>query len=144
MTLQTDLVLVPVDASDRSREALSYGVAVADRYDAEVHVLHVVDDSVAECVAAGEVDAGEVADQQRALVGDARRSADVPLSHSTAVGFSRSRLRGHPGSTILDVAEELMADFVVVPREKGGEPDGTLGRAAQYVLEYASQPVLSV
>jgi len=55
-----------------------------------------------------------------------------------------SRLRQHPGSAILDVAEELPADFVVVPREADADPEQTMGRAAQCVVEYASQPVLSV
>jgi nucleotide-binding universal stress UspA family protein len=70
---------------------------------------------------------------------------DIPLSHSTAAGFSPSRLTVHPGSVILDVAEEITADFIVIPREPvSGDPDQVLGKAAEYVLMYASQPVLSV
>ena len=48
------------------------------------------------------------------------------------------------GHAILDVAEDLPADFIVVPRERGIEPEEALGKSAQYVVEYASQPVLSV
>jgi hypothetical protein len=51
----------------------------------------------------------------------------------------------HPGSVILDTAEELDADFVVVPREPvSGDPGEVLEKAAEYVLLYASQPTLSV
>ncbi|WP_436929053.1 universal stress protein [Halosimplex halobium] len=145
MTLDIDQVLVPVDATDQAEQAVRYGLAIADRYDAAVHVLHVIDEPVKRGIETGEVDPEAVADEQVSFADDAAEFADdVPVTHSTVVGFSRSRLRQHPGSAILDVAEELPADFVVVPREHGTEPDETLGKSAQYVVEYASQPVLSV
>jgi nucleotide-binding universal stress UspA family protein len=145
MSLDIEQVLVPVDATDQAEEAVRYGLAVADRYDAAVHVLHVIDEPVKRGIETGDVDAEAVADEQVSFADDADEFADdVPVTHSTVVGFSRSRLRQHPGSAILDVAEELPADFVVVPREHGTDPDETLGKSAQYVVEYASQPVLSV
>ncbi|MEF8886063.1 MAG: universal stress protein [Haloarculaceae archaeon] len=145
MTLEIDLVLAPVDASDRSETALARAVAVADRFDASVHVLHVVDESVKEGLEAGDVDPQHVAADQLSVADSvADRTGAVELTQSTAIGFSQSHLRQHPGSVILDVAEGLDADFVVVPREPGIEPDETLGKSAQYVVEYASQPVLSV
>jgi nucleotide-binding universal stress UspA family protein len=144
MTLEIDLVLAPVDASDRSEDALARAVAVADRFDASVHVLHVVDETVKEGLETGDVDPQRVAADQLSVTDAVADGNDVELTQSTAVGFSQSHLRQHPGSVILDVAEEMNADFVVVPREPGVEPDETLGKSAQYVVEYASQPVLSV
>jgi len=145
MTPDIDLVLAPVDGSDRAEAALTRAVAVADRFDAAVHVLHVVDESVIRGMDDGDVEPETVAADQLSVVDAAtERTEDVEISQSTAVGFSQSHLRQHPGSVILDVAEEMAADFVVVPREPGTEPDETLGKSAQYVVEYASQPVLSV
>lgn len=145
MTLDIDQVLVPAAGSDRGEEALTYAVAVADRYGAAVHVLQLVDEPVAKGLETGDLDADDVADEQLSLVDEANDlETDIPVTHSIAVGFSPSRLRQHPGSAILDVAEDLPADFVVVPREPGTEPGETLGKAAEYVVEYASQPVLSV
>ncbi|QLH78518.1 universal stress protein [Halosimplex rubrum] len=145
MSLDIEQVLVPVDATDQAEQAVRYGLAIADEYDAAVHVLHVIDEPVKRGIETGDVDAEAVADEQVSFADDADEFADdVPVTHSTVVGFSRSRLRQHPGSAILDVAEELPADFVVIPRERGTEPDETLGKSAQYVVEYASQPVLSV
>jgi nucleotide-binding universal stress UspA family protein len=145
MTLDIDLVLAPVDASDRAEDALARAIAVADRFDAAVHVLHVVDESVAQGLETGDVDPGSVAaDQLSVADAVAERAESIEITHSTAAGFSRSHLRQHPGSVILDVAEDMGADFVVVPREPSDEPDETLGKSAQYVVEYASQPVLSV
>jgi hypothetical protein len=69
----------------------------------------------------------------------------IPLNHSSAYGFSASRLTQHPGSVILDAADEVGADFIVLPRQPvTGDPDAVIEKAAQYVLAYATQPVLSV
>jgi nucleotide-binding universal stress UspA family protein len=70
---------------------------------------------------------------------------DVHISHSTAFGFSTRVKTRHPGSAILDTAEDVGADFIVVPRQPvTGDPGEVLEKAAEYVLLYASQPVLSV
>jgi len=145
MTLDIDQVLVPVDATEQAEVAVRYALGVAERYDGAVHVLHVIDEPVKRGIESGEVDAETIADEQMSFVDEANGiSEDVPVTHSTVVGFSRSRLRQHPGSAILDVAEDLPADFIIVPREHGTEQNETLGKSAQYVVEYASQPVLSV
>ncbi|WP_123533886.1 universal stress protein [Halosimplex salinum] len=145
MSLDIEQVLVPVDDTEQAEAAIRYGLAVADRYDAAVHVLHVIDEPVKRGIESGDVDAETVAEEQVSFVDETNELADgVSVTHSTVVGFSRSRLRQHPGSAILDVAEELPVDFIVVPRERGTEPDEALGKSAQYVVEYASQPVLSV
>jgi nucleotide-binding universal stress UspA family protein len=145
MTLDIDQVLAPVDASDRAETALARAVAIADRFDAALHVLHVVDESVIQGLDVGDVDPGSVAANQLSVADSiSERAESVRVSHSSAAGFSRSHLSQHPGSVILDVAEETDADFVVVPREPGSDPTETLGKSAQYVVEYASQPVLSV
>jgi len=146
--LSPSLVLVPVDGSEESLAAVEYAAAIADEYDAAVHALYVVGDDVARAVDTGAVDDETLAADSEAFleaVVDAVAEANVPLSTSMAHGFSTSRLSRHPGNVVLDTAEELGADFVVVPREPlSGETDDVLAKAAEYVLLYASQPVLSV
>lgn len=147
MGVELDLVLAPVDTSTESERAVDYAIAVADRYDANLHLLHVLDQRVARGIEAGDVTAESVAEEHRAFTDRVRQQLDagVGLSISSASGFSARRLSQTPGSVILDAADELDADFLVVPRET--ETDGleaTVGKAALYVLEYASQPVLSV
>jgi nucleotide-binding universal stress UspA family protein len=141
--LAIDLVLAPVDGSEQSLTAVEYAVAIADRYGASVHVLYVHEESAART---GETDA-TVDDTTAfmALVDDLAAERSVELSHSAVRGFSPTRLNRHPGSVVLDAAAELSADFLVVPREPvSGDPDEVLGKAAGYVVAYASQPVLSV
>lgn len=148
--MNVDLVLAPVDGSDQSEQAIDYAVAVADAYDADIHLLFVLDEALVQGIEDGSVDADLVAEDHRdftAMVRE-RLSTDGHGGHldtSTAAGFSPQSLRQSPGSVILDVADEIGADFLVVPREPGSnEPEEAIGRAALYVIEYASQPVLSV
>ncbi len=146
MGVDIDLVLAPVDTSEASERAVDYAIAIAERYDADLHLLHVLDQRVARGIETGDVAAESVADEHRAFTDRVRdRLDDIALSHTSAAGFSAHRLSQTPGSVVLDAADELDADFLVVPRETDADGlEATLGKAALYVLEYASQPVLSV
>lgn len=146
--LAVETVLVPVDGTDDATEAAEFAISVADRYDASVHAVYVLGRSVARAVERDAIDEDAVADEARTYLDELRalaEDADVALSGGSAYGYSSSVKRQQPGSVILDTAEEVDADFLVVPREPHPESErDTLARAAEYVLQYASQPVLSV
>jgi nucleotide-binding universal stress UspA family protein len=134
--LDIDLVLVPVDGSEESTTAVEYAAAVAEKYGASVHAVYVLGENVVRAIETGAFNqtAHDIADE-----------AGVSLSTSAARGFSTKTKLLHPGSVVLDTAEDLDADFIVVPREPvAGDPGEVLEKAAEYVLLYASQPVLSV
>ncbi|RKD95869.1 universal stress protein [Halopiger aswanensis] len=146
-----DTVLAPVDGSDESATAVEYAVAVADRYDASVHTLFVLGQGVVHGMDAGTVDEDAVAEDTKNFledVGTIADEADVPLSTSIDDGFSQTRKTRHPGNVVLDTADEIDADFIVLPREPVSDATAAevevLEKAAEYVLSYASQPVLSV
>ena len=146
--LEVDTVLVPVDGSDESVEAVEYAAAVADKYRAEVHALYVLGEEVVRGIEGGAVDEDDVLSDTEAFMGtvqDLAAEYGVTVSTSNAFGFSTARKTQHPGSAVLDTAEDLDADFIVIPREPvSGDPGEVLEKAAEYVLLYASQPVLSV
>ena len=146
--LDVDRVLVPVDTSEESTDAVAYAATIAATYDAALHVVHVLGESVVRAIETGDVDDDRVAADGEAIVEAARGVAadcDVPVSTSVAYGFSTTMKLRHPGSVVLDTAEDVGADFLVVPREStAGDDGGVLAKAAEYVLLYASQPVLSV
>lgn len=148
MTLEVDLVLVPVDGSEAAMEAVEYAVPVADRYGADLHLLYVLGETLARGLEAGDVAEESVARETATFLEDVREMAPAGLSvdSTMAYGFSTIQKRVHPGSVILDCAEDLDSDFLVIPRESTGSAgDGdVLEKAAEYVLLYASQPVLSV
>jgi nucleotide-binding universal stress UspA family protein len=146
--LDIDLVLVPVDGSDESTAAVEYAVTIAAEYDADVHTVFVLGEDVVRDIEGGVVEESDVAADSEsfmASLADLAADVDVEVSTSMAYGFSTKVKTRHPGSVVLDTAEELEADFVVVPREPlSGDPGEVLEKAAEYVLLYASQPVLSV
>lgn len=147
MVLSVETVLVPVDGSEASTDAAKYAIAVADAYDADVHVLYVLGESVTRGLEAGDVGSEAVAADHATFLADVEdmgAAEDVYVSASTVAGFSTTRKTQHPGSVILDCAEDVAADFLVIPRETDLATPGVLEKAAEYVLLYASQPVLSV
>lgn len=143
-----DTVLVPVDGSDQSSRAVEYAVAIAEQYDASVHVMYVLGEVATRAIENGRVDDADVVAEAESVLAEAEPMAaeyGVALSHSTAYGFSVDRKLTHPGSVILDAADQMGADFLVIPRESAREESAdVLEKAAEYVLLYASQPVLSV
>jgi nucleotide-binding universal stress UspA family protein len=146
--VEVNTVLVPVDGSDESVRAIDYGVTVAERYGASVHALYVFGEEVSRAIETGAIEEDDIIDETESFIDDARTIAaesDVELRSSIAYGFSTRRKLQHPGSAVLDCADEIDADFVVIPREPlSGEPGEVLEKAAEYVLLYASQPVLSI
>ncbi|SEW13776.1 universal stress protein [Halobacterium jilantaiense] len=147
MTLTVDTVLVPVDGTDASATAAEYAVTVADRYDANAHALYVLGETVTRAIETGDVAEDDVVEETNTFLGEVEDLAPegVTVDSSIAYGFSTSRKLQHPGSVILDAAEDVDADFLVVPREgMRGDAGDVLEKAAEYVLLYASQPVLSV
>ena len=149
MAIDIDLVLSAADNTQEAAEAAEYAAAIADRYGADLHVLHVIDQRIVQGLEVGDIESDAVADRQRWITEHARHNipegSDVSLSQSSAVGFTPERLGQTPGSVILDTAENVGADFLVVPRvTPHGSPDEAIGKAALNVLEYAEQPVLSV
>lgn len=148
MPLEVDRVLVPVDGSEAAMDAVEYALSIAERYEADLHVLYVIGEAVARGMETGDIQEDSVAEESQTFVADVREMAPeaVEVDSSMAYGFSRVRKTVHPGSVILDCAEGIDTDFLVIPRESsGGVGSGdVLEKAAEYVLLYASQPVLSV
>ena len=91
--LDIDLVLVPVDGSEESHEAVDYAIALASEYGAGVHALYVLDEEVVRAIDHGVVDESEVADESEAFTDSvARRAEAASVSHSNSIayGFSTS------------------------------------------------------
>ncbi len=146
--VEVNTVLVPVDGSDESVRAIEYAVSIAEKYGASVHAVYILGEELTRAVETGVAEEEDVVVETESFIDSARAvadDADVELSNSIALGFSTRRKLQHPGSAVLDCADEIDADFIIIPREPlSGEPGEILEKAAEYVLLYASQPVLSV
>lgn len=143
-------ILVGVDASDEAVLAAEYAIALAAQYDAELIALEVIDAKEYEALETGDREAEALSADGKALLDEiAAKAKDSSVScrGTVAYGFDTHRKLIHPGSVVLDIAEEMNTDFIVLPRpniEGPRDMDGTLAKAAEYTLLYASQPVLSV
>lgn len=140
-----DRVLVPVDGTDASLDAVEYAAEITAQYNAKLSVMYVFDEETRQTIQTNDGDPEQIADDSHAFlqrVYDLTEPHDIPISTMTVFGFSTRRKTHHPGSIILDGADQIDSDFLVIPREQ--HDHGILSKAASYVLSYASQPVLSV
>lgn len=142
--LTVDRVFVPIDGTENSLAAADYAIEIADRYDAALLVTHVLGPETRQAITDGTTTPETVATETNTRTDRIRERATdrgVPMRTLQAYGFSTTRKIHHPGNVILATVEQTASDFIVLPREAGGD---LLGKAAGHVLAYADQPVLSV
>jgi nucleotide-binding universal stress UspA family protein len=136
-----DTILVPTDGSAAIVEAVERAVDLAERYDATVHALYVVDSaaySTLEMSTSVVVDALE--DEGETAVGYVAEEAErAGVASGTAV------VHGTPHRTILDHAEEIDADLIVMGTHgRRGVDRFLLGSVAEKVVRTAPVPVMTV
>jgi nucleotide-binding universal stress UspA family protein len=137
-------ILVPVDLGPTSEELLRYGLAWADFFDSELHVLHVVSYHLPPPgVAAVGLDERAVND----WVGDARTSlanliATLPIDAARVHTAVRV---GRPGGEIEAYATEHRTDLIIMAsRRRGSIARAALGSVAEQVVRRAPCPVITV
>jgi nucleotide-binding universal stress UspA family protein len=138
-----DRVLIPTDGSDVAAAAVEHGVAIAERYDATVHALSVVDTSSF----ASDYDAGAglsgvidalTADCERAVEAVEERCADRGVEVVTDV------VQGTPYRTIRDYVEEEDVELVTMGTHgRTGLERLLLGSVTERVVRTSDVPVLT-
>jgi nucleotide-binding universal stress UspA family protein len=136
-----DTILVPTDGSSAVVEAVERAVDLAERYDATVHALYVVDssaygtlDTSTSVVVDALEDEGETA---VTYVADQAESAGVPAE--TAV------LSGTPHRTIMNYVDDHDVDLVVMGTHgRRGFDRFLLGSVTEKVVRTAPVPVMTV
>ena len=138
-----DTVLFPTDGSDTATEAAAHAIDLADRHDATLHVLYVVDhervsrmapklgtDHIKETLQQeGERATGEIADQ----------AASAGLETTTSLR------EGAPADIITSYAESIDADAVVMGTNgRTGMDRLLLGSVAERVIQTTELPVMTV
>lgn len=140
-------ILVATDFSEPAEAALRYGKELARRFDASLHVLHVVEDLAARPnpVQGMPMDTGAL---QTTLEHDARANLETLIPEP-----DRSALRCHleiavsawPGQAILGYARDVKIDLVIVGTHgRTGVARFFMGSVAQQVARTAGCPVLTV
>jgi nucleotide-binding universal stress UspA family protein len=132
-------ILFPVDGSEHSAKALSLVRELGSKFDSEVLVLHVREQSVGRGgswdvdLAEEDVDVAEEAAQELAGEGLNTRSERRPAFH------------GHAAQMIVRAAEEIGADAIVMGSRGLSDWTGLLvGSVTHKVLHMATCPVIVV
>jgi nucleotide-binding universal stress UspA family protein len=136
-------ILVPYDFGEPAEAALAYALALVEKLGARVTLLHVYEVPTygyAEMMAVAVEFAAEI--QRRAvesLEKIARQARRPSVELDTKVE------RGHAWMTIVDAAEQLPADLIVMGTHgRKGMPRLFLGSVAEKVVRSGPCPVLTV
>jgi len=134
-------VLLPTDGSPGAETATEQALDVAERFDAALHVLFVVDTNALPLDGRSKV----VFDQ---LNDDGRRSVESVVEHAEERGIDpvvREVLGGSPHEVILEYVEEHGIDLVVMGTHgRRGLSRYLLGSVTERVVRSSDAPVLVV
>ncbi|MFC6718564.1 universal stress protein [Natrialbaceae archaeon GCM10025810] len=143
-------ILIPTDGSDVAEVAVEHALDLAERYDAEVHALYVVDtDAVAYGLGSEQVD--------RLRQGNFEGMTELREAAEEATGYVRERADergltviehtsgGRPHKMIAEYAEDNDVDLVVMGSHgRAGVRRALLGSVTERTLRSTDVPVLVV
>jgi nucleotide-binding universal stress UspA family protein len=135
-----DTILVSVDGSDGSNRAIEHALTLAERFDATVHALYVVDTHRygETALSSAELVISELEDRGAALLDELAANAD-----NRGVAVETRCCHGLPSAEILEHAARVDADVVVLG-SRGHSRRPTLGSVADRVVTHADRPVFVV
>jgi universal stress protein A len=141
---QLKLILVPTDLSPGAEPALRLAARIAEATGAEIVLLHVLD-LVTPAIVASSPDIGLWMDD--AMIQEIQNNANTAMKQLAArLPRARTLIReGMPRSIILDVAQELKADLIVMGTHgRTGLGHVLIGSVAEHLVRYSRIPVLTV
>lgn len=136
-------ILCPVDFSETSRRAFAYALGLAQATDAELIVVHALEEAPLFAAYAGPQANAILAEAEKAARRElAELVADTPLP---ATRLHTEILRGKIPQTILEFAEQQRVDLIVMGTHgRSGLEYAFFGSVAERVIRRARSPVLIV
>jgi nucleotide-binding universal stress UspA family protein len=134
-----DSVVVATDGSESVQRAVRVALDFAERFDAAVHALYVVD--------ASEVESSpeSVRDELRAALEDDGEDALSTVEDLASTNVRTAVREGRPAAEITAYAREVDADLVATgTRGRHGENRFLVGSVAERVVRTCDRPVLTV
>ena len=137
-------ILVPTDFSPASEKALQYARRLAEEFDAEVTLLHVLEWDTSS-VFAGLPGAPAFAEEELASV-ETNLRALIDSTPTTGAAATKSTIRtGFATHEIVEAAKELDVDLIIIATHGfTGWKYFAIGSTAERVVRAASCPVLVV
>lgn len=139
-------ILIPTDFSDPAAAALTYARALAERFDSELHIFHVVPEPYVYPWGT-EVSTMPLVDllNQSEQLARTRLAELVPADAAPAGGVTTSTAIGTPVDRILDYITEMKIDLVVMGTHgRGAVGHLLLGSVAERLVRRSTVPVLTV
>jgi nucleotide-binding universal stress UspA family protein len=144
-------ILVPIDDDAIASPTLEWTRTLADRFDADVNLLHVWSNAVYSHVASmSYAESWSEAEARREIEKELHNAAEHWLNHLARTGVARERVTstvawGSAGDVIIETAETAGAELIILGRNGTGLVSGALlGRTTATVLHGARCPVLVV
>lgn len=138
-------VLLPTDFSDLSVAALPLAMDLADKYEAELHCLYVVEEpQIYSSLEMGSVaipTSGELLESAKTRM---QRFGEEYLANAPH-GFATNVVVGHAATEVVNYANEIGADLIIMTTHGySGVKHMMLGSTTEDVLRHAGCPVISV
>lgn len=140
-------ILVPTDFSEPSDAALEYARALAQRFGASLHLLHVIEPIAATGVFSNEFYIGNTPGIYETLVKEAQAKFAERVSSADRAGYGTTTevMTGQSAQTIVDYAEDRHFDLIVMGTHgRTGLAHLLMGSVAEHVVRRAACPVLTV
>ncbi|WP_251329317.1 universal stress protein [Haloplanus pelagicus] len=134
-----DTIVIATDGSKSVRRAVSVALDLAERFDAAVHALYVVDE--------GEVESSpeRVREEMRAALDESGEEALAAIRDATDREVTTAVREGRPATEIREYANDYDADVVAMgTRGRHGENRFLIGSVAERVVRTCPVPVLTV
>ena len=136
-------IIAAVDRTDRAQRVLKEAIKIADAFDDEVHVVHIISESeFIEMERTSVEDSGRPVEPDR-IEAAAKKQADRVVEE-VGGDFKTVGLVGKVDSRIIRYADENDAQYIVVaPRKRSPTGKALFGSVAQGVILNADCPVIS-
>jgi len=136
-------ILFPVDLSQSASHVADYVAMMADKFDAEVHLVYVA--HVTQYYASIEIPETYMGNFENELIDRAKKQ----LGHFVETHFSGREIKakiltGRPGDEIINYAQEEGIDLIVMGHHSTGIERVIFGSVAGHVVKYAPVPILIV
>lgn len=141
-----DRLLLPTDMSAGIDRAIDHAIDAADRYDAELHVLYVVDVETYSSYPSDEY-VHEFEGLEAALEREGRKAVEGIAEEAEAAGVEATTAVRHgvPHEEILAYADEADVGLTIVgSKNRPGEYRRLLGSVAERIVRLSERPVTVV
>lgn len=140
--IRLNRILVPTDFSEHSARAVRYGVELAAKFGAELHLLHCVEQTPVLYGEAGAWISPEAIVEIQAAADQQLQELPVDAEGVTVI---RNCVDGHPFVEIIRYAKTEETDLIVMGTHgRGAIAHLLLGSVAEKVVRKAPCPVLTV